>query len=401
MPKFVYIAKNDRGRTTKGILEVPKQEDVVAILKGRNYYPIKIKPHRAMVELDFSKYKRIKVKDLAIFCRQFATTLRSGIPVVDSLEILHRQTENKKFAEIIAEVYEVIQKGHPLSEAMAAHPKVFPMILIHMVESGEISGTLDTVMERMAIHFEKENRINQKLKSAMTYPIVVSIVAILVVMFLLTFVMPTFVGMFDSMGGELPFVTRLLMGISSALKRFWYLFLVMFIILGYMYDRYRRTPEGKYRIDKFKLRIPIFGKVQKKVLVSRFTRTMSSLLNSGIDLLQALEVVQRVMDNSYINERMELVEEGARKGLGLAEPIMNAGIFPPMVYQMIKVGEDTGSLDFVLEKTSDFYDEEVETAISQMTTMIEPLIIVLLGGVVGFIVAAMILPMFDLYNMIG
>ena len=219
-------------------------------------------------------------------------------------------------------------------------------------------------------------------------------------MFLLTFVMPTFVGMFDSMGGELPFVTRLLMGISSALKRFWYLFLVMFIILGYMYDRYRRTPEGKYRIDKFKLRIPIFGKVQKKVLVSRFTRTMSSLLNSGIDLLQALEVVQRVMDNSYINERMELVEEGARKGLGLAEPIMNAGIFPPMVYQMIKVGEDTGSLDFVLEKTSDFYDEEVETAISQMTTMIEPLIIVLLGGVVGFIVAAMILPMFDMYNMI-
>lgn len=401
MPKFVYIAKNDRGRTTKGILEVPKQEDVVAILKGRNYYPIKIKPHRAMVELDFSKYKRIKVKDLAIFCRQFATTLRSGIPVVDSLEILHRQTENKKFAEIIAEVYEVIQKGHPLSEAMAAHPKVFPMILIHMVESGEISGTLDTVMERMAIHFEKENRINQKLKSAMTYPIVVSIVAILVVMFLLTFVMPTFVGMFDSMGGELPFVTRLLMGISSALKRFWYLFLVMFIILGYMYDRYRRTPEGKYRIDKFKLRIPIFGKVQKKVLVSRFTRTMSSLLNSGIDLLQALEVVQRVMDNSYINERMELVEEGARKGLGLAEPIMNAGIFPPMVYQMIKVGEDTGSLDFVLEKTSDFYDEEVETAISQMTTMIEPLIIVVLGGVVGFIVAAMILPMFDMYNMIG
>ncbi len=401
MPKFVYIAKNDRGRTTKGILEVPKQEDVVAILKGRNYYPIKIKPHRAMVELDFSKYKRIKVKDLAIFCRQFATTLRSGIPVVDSLEILHRQTENKKFAEIIAEVYEVIQKGHPLSEAMAAHPKVFPMILTHMVESGEISGTLDTVMERMAIHFEKENRINQKLKSAMTYPIVVSIVAILVVMFLLTFVMPTFVGMFDSMGGELPFVTRLLMGISSALKRFWYLFLVMFIILGYMYDRYRRTPEGKYRIDKFKLRIPIFGKVQKKVLVSRFTRTMSSLLNSGIDLLQALEVVQRVMDNSYINERMELVEEGARKGLGLAEPIMNAGIFPPMVYQMIKVGEDTGSLDFVLEKTSDFYDEEVETAISQMTTMIEPLIIVVLGGVVGFIVAAMILPMFDMYNMIG
>ena len=216
-----------------------------------------------MVELDFSKYKRIKVKDLAIFCRQFATTLRSGIPVVDSLEILHRQTENKKFAEIIAEVYEVIQKGHPLSEAMAAHPKVFPMILTHMVESGEISGTLDTVMERMAIHFEKENRINQKLKSAMTYPIVVSIVAILVVMFLLTFVMPTFVGMFDSMGGELPFVTRLLMGISSALKRFWYLFLVMFIILGYMYDRYRRTPEGKYRIDKFKLRIPIFGKVKR------------------------------------------------------------------------------------------------------------------------------------------
>lgn len=270
-----------------------------------------------------------------------------------------------------------------------------------MVETGEISGTLDYAMERMAEHFEKENRMTQKLKAAMTYPIIVSIVAVLVVIFLLTFVMPTFIGMFDSMGADLPLITKVLMGISNGLQKFWYLFLLAIILIIYIFDKYSKTKQGKYNLDRLKLTIPIFGKVQKKVIVSRFTRTMSTLLNSGIDLLQALDSVQRVIDNDYVNEKMKIVEEGARKGLGLSEPIMNSGIFPPMVYQMIKVGEDTGSLDFVLEKTSDFYDEEVETAISQLTTMIEPLIIVVLGGVVAFIVAAMILPMFDIYNIIG
>ena len=399
MARFSYIAKNNKGKTIKGIIEASSHSDIVAILKGRNYYPIEIKPIGQA--LDLTKYKKIKVKDLAVFCRQFATTLRSGIPVVDSLEILHKQTENKKFAQVIGDVYEIIQKGHSLSEAMGAHPNVFPMLLINMVETGEISGTLDSIMERMAVHFEKENRINQKLKSSMTYPIVVSIVAVLVVIFLLTFVMPTFIGMFDSMGAELPLLTRILMGISYGLRKFWYIYLLVVVLIIYGFNKYYKTPSGKYKIDKLKLGVPIFGKVQKKVVVSRFTRTLSTLLNSGIDLLQALDAVQRVINNDFVNEKMRVVEEEARKGLGLSQPIMRTGIFPPMVHQMVKVGEDTGSLDSILEKTADFYDEEVETALSQMTTMIEPLIIVVLGGMVGFIVAAMILPMFDMYNIIG
>ena len=399
MAKFSYIAKNHKGETMKGILEAPKYKDVAAILRNRNYYPIEIKPQTTA--FDLSKYRKVKIKDLAIFCRQFATTLRSGIPVVDSLDILHKQTENKKFAEVIADIYEIIQKGHSLSEAMGAYPKVFPMLLITMIETGEISGTLDNAMERMAIHFEKENNMKPKLRAAITYPIMVSIVAILVVVFLLTFVMPTFVGMFDSMGVDLPLITKILMAISKALQRFWHLFLLAIILIVYISDKYSKTKQGKYKLDHLKLIVPIFGKVQKKVIISRFTRTMSTLLDSGIDLLQALEAVQRVIGNDFVNEKMKVIEEGTRKGLGLSEPIMNSGIFPPMVYQMIKVGEDTGSLDFVLEKTSDFYDKEVETAISQLTTMIEPLIIVVLGGMVAFIVVAMILPMFDIYNMIG
>lgn len=401
MPKFFYSAKNNRGQTNEGFIEAPQHKDVVAILRSRNYYPMEIKQEKDIFTIKLFKNKRVKVNDLAIFCRQFATTLGSGIPVVDSLDILYTQTENKKFSEVIKDVYEIIQKGYPLSEALSSHPNIFPILLINMVETGEISGTLDSVMEKMAIHYEKENKIINKVKAAMTYPIVVSIVAILVVMFLLTFVMPTFISMFDSMGAELPLVTKILMGISYGFQQFWYLIIIFISLTIYIFYKNYKTSGGKYAIDKLKLQLPIFGKVNKKVMISRFTRTLATLLESGIDLLQALEVVQRVINNSFVNEKMKKIEEEAQKGLELSESVKNSGIFPPMVYQMIKIGQDTGNLDFVLEKTADFYDEEVDNSIGQMTTMIEPLIIVVLGGIVGFIVMAMILPMFDLYNTIG
>lgn len=401
IPKFEYVAKDNRGKTNEGVLEAATLKDAAFILRNNSFYPIEITPQNINKSKELFARKEIKTRDLAIFCRQFATTLKSGIPVVDSLDIIHKQIENKKLAKIIAEVYEYIQKGYPVSEALADHPKAFPPLLVNMVETGEISGTLDVVMERMAIHYEKENKTHQKIQAAITYPIVVFVVAILVVVFLLTFVMPTFVGMFDNMGAELPLATRVLMFISSGLSRFWYIFGLLILFSQYILHKYMKTPQGKYNIDKLLLKIPIWGKVQNKVIVSRFTRTMSVLLSSGVDLLQALDIVKRVIDNEFIHKKICDIEEGVSRGISLAELIRNTHIFPPMVYQMIKVGEDSGSLDFVLEKTANFYDDEVETAISQMTTMIEPIIIVFLGGIVGFMVLAMLLPMFDMYSAIG
>lgn len=398
MPKFEYIAKNYRGQTMKGVIDAPRYEEAVANLRKKHYFPIQIEVKRTLIQVDLLKHYKIKTRDLAVFCRQFATTLNAGIPVVDSLEILYKQTENKRFAKIITDLYEVIQKGYPLSEAMAVYPNVFPTLFIHMIEMGELSGTLDTVIEKMAEHFEKENKLNKKLQAAITYPIVVSILAVVIVIFMLTFVMPTFIGIFDGMGVELPIITQILLAISGGLQNYWYLFILMILIMFFLINKYGKSQQGKYKIDKMKLKIPILGKVEYKIVISRFTRTMSTLLNSGIHLLQALNVVQKVINNTYMNEKMKVVEERVRKGLGLAESIKGSGIFPPMVYQMIQIGEDTGSLDLILSKTADFYDEEVETSIAKMTTMIEPLIILILGLVIGFIVIAMILPMFEMYS---
>lgn len=398
MPKFTYIAKDYKGQTIKGVVEADRYEDAITMLRNKNHYLIEVEAQGIALDINLSNHKRIKTKDLAVFCRQFATTLHAGIPVLDSLEILYEQTENKRFAETITDVYEMIQKGYSLSEAMSTHSQAFPLLLVHMVETGEISGTLNKMMESMAMYFEKENKLNKKLQSAITYPIIVSILSVAIVIFMLTFVMPIFTGMFDSMGTELPLITKVLMIISEGFKQYWYMFLGMTLLIVLFLYKYSKSRKGKYNFDRLRLRIPIFGKVQQKIIISRFTRTMSTLLKSGIDLLQALEVVQKVIDNGYINEKMKEVEEGVRKGFGLAGPMKNTRIFPAMVYQMIKIGEDTGSLDFVLSKTADFYDEEVETAMNQMTTMVEPLIIVFLGGVVGFIVVAMILPIFEMYS---
>lgn len=398
MPRFTYTVKDYKGQTIKGVMEAHQYEDVITILRNKNYYPIEIESQGIVLDINPSNHRRIKIKDLAVFCRQFATTLHAGIPVMDSLGILHEQTENKRFARTIADVYEMIQKGYSLSEAMTTHSQIFPSLLIHMVETGEISGTLDIVMESMALHFEKENKLNKKLQASITYPVVVSLLAVAIVIFMLTFVMPVFIGMFDNMGAELPLITKILITISESLKKYWYVFIVITLLIMFFFHRYSKSQNGKYNLDRLRLRLPIFGKVQQKIIICRFTRTMSTLLNSGIDLLQALEVVQKVMNNDYINEKMKEVEEGVSRGLGLAGPMRNTKVFPAMVYQMIKVGEDTGSLDFVLSKIADFYDEEVKTAMSQITTMIEPLIIVVLGGIVGFIVIAMILPMFQIYS---
>jgi len=399
---YEYTAKDKNGDSVNGTHDAESREEVLNFIRGKQLFPLKIDIKKASWNFDVNiDIQKVKVRDLALFCRQFATTLRSGITVVDSISILRKQTTSKKLSQVLDMVYDEILKGNSLSASMAKEPKVFPFLLINMIETGEVSGNLDNVMEDMADHFEKEYRLGQKVKGALTYPIVVSIVAVLMVALLLTFVMPTFVSMFDSFGAELPGPTKLLMGISDSLKYFWYLYILIIGTSTYLIKKYINTPQGRHRYDKFLLKMPIFGALNTKVVMERFASTISVLLSSGVDILQAIEIVQRVVGNEHIKESLEQVREGVRKGFGLGKTMEATGSFPPLVYQMVDVGENSGTLDFVLQKVADFYESEVETAIGQLTTMIEPLIIIVLGGVVGFIVISMILPIFDLYDVIG
>ncbi len=401
MPKYNYKAKTIDGATIKGAIEVNEERDVIAYLKDKGYFPLAITQQTLLQkEITFSFLETVKASDIAIFCRQFYTIINAGISVLGCLDIMRKQTENAKLKEIIGKVYEEVQKGNTLSSAMKEH-KVFPSILMNMVEAGEVSGTLDTSFEKMATHFEKENKLNKKIKGAMTYPIIVAIVATIVIIILVTFVVPTFVGMFAGMGMELPLSTKILLEISDFIKNRWYILLGGVVGGLFAFKKYADSELGKLTLDGIKLRIPIFGKLNQKVIASRFSRTLSTLLASGLPILSAIDMVAKVVDNHVVAKGLEKAGQEVSRGVDLATPIANIGIFPPMVVHMLKIGEDTGSLESILEKTADFYDTEVETAITQMTTLLEPLIIVVMAVVVGFVIISIVQPMFGMYGGIG
>lgn len=404
MATFSYTAKDMNGKTIKGTFDAANRDQVVGLIREKRYIPVEIKEVQAKSalskEVSFLQPK-VKLRDLALFCRQFATTLRSGITVVDSLDILRKQSSNKTLQKVVDGLHEDVQKGNSLSSAFAKEPKIFPSILINMIETGEVSGNLDDVMDKMAYHFEKEFKINQKVKSAVTYPIVVSIVAIGVVIMLLTFVVPTFVNMFASFDAELPLPTRILIGISDGLKNYWYIYIIVIVAAIFLYRRYASTPQGRMKVDEIKLKVPIFGPLINKIAMNRFASNMAVMLTSGVDIIQAVDIVEKVVGNDFIRTRLEDVKDGIRKGYGLGMSMEQNGAFPPLVYQMVDVGETSGTLDYVLEKVSDFYETEVDTAVSQLTTVLEPVIIVVLGVIVAFIIISMLLPMFDLYSIIS
>jgi type IV pilus assembly protein PilC len=324
----------------------------------------------------------------------------SGISIVKCLDILSIQTENKKLRLGLNSVCENVQEGLSISEAMKKEEKIFPSLLINMVEAGEVSGNLDTIMERMASHYEKENKIENKIKNAFIYPAVLSIVTIGVVIFLIVVVMPTFIGMFESNGALLPLPTRILLSISNSIKNFWYLYILIIGLAVGSLNAYKKTVSGKLFFDGLKIRLPIIKDFNIKVITSRFARTLSTLMSSGIPLIQSLDVVEKVLENSVISDKFEIVKENIKKGIPLSQTIDDTNIFSPMVVSMIKVGEESGSIDEILDKTADFYDEEVETSLQRMTTMLEPLLIVFMALIVGFIVIAMAMPMFDMVNTI-
>lgn len=400
MTLYKYKAITDKGEILEGYKEAQSEYEIVRMLKNNNCYPINIKED---INIESRKYlfsKKITKKDISVFCRQFYTMLNAGVGIVNCLDILEKQVENKKLKSAIAVLYEDVQKGMTLSEGMKKQKNVFPALLINMVEAGEVSGNLDVMMERMAVHYEKEYRIENKVKNALVYPALLSIVSIAVVMFLIVVVMPTFVSMFETSGSVLPAPTRIMLAISSFISGYWYLLIagLIFAIIGIKY--FAKTTQGRQFFDTLKLSLPGIKKVNVKIITSRFTRTLSTLLSSGIPLLQSMDIVNRVVGNVIVSEKLDIAKESIRKGVPISKAIKDANIFAPMVDSMIKIGEESGALDDILYKTADYYDEEVENSMQKMTTLLEPIMIVFMALIVGFIVISMTLPMFDMINTI-
>lgn len=399
MPVYQYKAITQNGENIKGNYTANSKNEVVIMLRQNQYYPVKITKITEKNNIfNLLVLSSVTTKDIAIFCRQFYTMLNAGVPIIRCLDVLSLQTENKRFKKVIKSVHGDIQKGETFSNGLQNQGKIFPELLINMVEAGEVSGNLDGIMNRMAIHYEKETKINNKIKGAMVYPILLSIVSVLVIIFLLTFVMPTFVSMFEGSGIKLPAPTRVLLFISNTLINYWYLYIVACISLLYGCNIFIKSEFGKIFIDKLKLKIPIVKSTTQKIITTRFTRTLSTLLSSGIPLIQALESTGRVVGNKVVEIGLKNAIEEISIGASLAGAIKKIRVFPPMVISMLEIGEESGALDDILDKTANFFDEETETALQKLTTMFEPLMITVMAFIVGFIVMAMILPIFDMIN---
>jgi type IV pilus assembly protein PilC len=402
MPNYNYTGKNLAGEISKGIITATSSENALNLLRKQNIYPIKINAENKRdlsMRLPFAS--PVKSKELSLFCRQFYAMLDAGIPLIETLDLLKKQTANKRLKAAIESIFEEVQKGSLLSRSMKKQADVFPDILVYMVETGEISGQLDMVMGRMAEHFEKETKLQSKVQNAMLYPLIVSFVALCVIWFLITFVLPTFVDMFTGFGQELPLPTRLLLALSSFFRNYWYIFFGSIAAFGFFFKRYSKTENGRYNIDNLKLKLPIFGDVNRKVATSRFSRTLSSLLISGINIIEAMDIVHKVIGNAVISKGIKRSMDNIRKGGGITGPLSELNVFPMVLISMLKIGEESGSIDSMLAKTADYYDEEVDSAIEKMTTMLEPMIIVILAVVVGGIILAVITPMFDMFQYVG
>lgn len=398
MAKFKYRAMSGNGKKIEGNHVANSRDEVIQMITSNGYYPLMIEEVVESTNIELGFGEKVTTKDIAIFCRQLYTMIDAGVSINRSLNIMANQLTNKKLRKVTSQIEEDVKKGEMLSAAIKKHNDVFPQLLISMVESGEISGNLDTMMLRMSTHFEKENKLNNKIKAAMIYPIVLGIVAICAVMFIMTFVMPTFIEMFESEGVVLPLSTKILINLSSILQENILFIIIIFICLFVVFKFYSRTEHGIYTISKLKLHLPIIGELNKKIIVSRFTRTLSTLIASGVSLVHSLPVVAGVLGNKIAEDAINKVREEVTKGEWLSEPIKEAGIFPEMLSSMINIGEETGQLDEILNKTADFYDDEVEQAIQTTTALIEPLLIVVMGIVIGFIVISIMLPMFDMYT---
>jgi type IV pilus assembly protein PilC len=390
---FQWSGKNPKGLVESGEITASSKEEVFAQLRKKNITPTIVKAKGKKSPFSLSLGGRVKDKDIVVFTRQFATMIDAGLPLVQALEILTTQVENKALAKSLAVIKSDVESGSTYAEALRKHPKSFPELYVNMVAAGESGGILDTILNRLATYIEKSMKLKKKVKGAMIYPIVVSSVAILVIAVIMVFVVPTFSKMFEQLGGTLPGPTKLILGISNFMAGLGGLFLLIGIIAFFVIlAQARRTEKGKAITDKIFLRLPIFGVLLRKVAVAKFTRTLGTLISSGVPILDGLEITAKTAGNKVIEYAVLDVKQ--------AVSLMKSKTFPPMVTHMISVGESTGALDAMLSKIADFYDDEVDNAVNNLTAMMEPMLMVFLGGAVGFIVVAMYLPIFKLITLI-
>lgn len=344
---------------------------------------------------------KIPKKVLMVFCTQFASILKAGVPLMQAIQIMDDQIENKKLKLIMQTVHEELQRGKGLSEAFAEHEKSLPTMMIKMIEAGEVSGTLDLSLRRLATHFEKEVAINKKVKSAVRYPIIVGIATVLVVILMLLYVLPGFMGFFEQAGSELPGVTRLLLTLSDIIKTKWVLLLGGGFLLFFLIRFYLNSNKGRLKWDSFKMRAPVIGKPIGKILAARFSRTMSTLTSTGISLTQALTMSSQVVANKLAENRISEAEEKIKEGKSLHQAVSEMNIFPPMTAHMTKIGEESGMLDEMLEKSAEYFEEEADTAITKLTSLLQPIMLVIVAIIIVIVILAMLLPMFQMYNMIS
>ena len=401
--QYEYRARDISGQMYTGRILADDESGVAGHIRNRGLFVTNIKEAKSAQDIGvwLQNLKQVKTKDLSIFCRQFATMLEAGLPILTCLAILTEQTENPKLKESLHKIYKDVQEGTGLARALEARPDIYPDIMTSMIAAGELGGVMDVVMQRLAVHFEKEHRLNEKVKAAMTYPAVVMSMAVVVVIFVLTFILPTFVGMFQSMKVELPLLTRALLATSDFLKRNW-LVLLALLAGGLIWLRYLLTKPGPQLIrDQIILNLPVFGQLVRKVAVARFTRTLASLIRGGVPLLSALEVVKNSTGNKVVGQTLTDSQVGIREGEELSSRLGASRIFPPMVVQMVAVGEAAGELDKMLDKVADFYEADAEDLVNRLSSLLEPFLIGFLGIVIGTIIISILLPMFDVIGNIN
>ena len=401
LPKYVCVVIDKNGQKVKQKVEGPSSDTVSSMLKSKGYYLVSIKEETIFdKEIEFFGNGILSSKQVALFARQFSMLLRAGVSVSGALDILRDQLDNKATRKSVDMAYQEVLKGLSLSNAMKS-TKRFPDLFVNMVEAGEAGGFLDDVMERMANYYEKDNKVVGKVKNAMIYPCVVIVVTVVVVYILVTQVVPQFVTMFESMDVQLPWTTQMLINLSDFLNKWWWLIFLILGVVVFGIGKYISTPRGKYKKDTILMSIPFLKSIILKSIVARFTRTLSIMVRSGIPMLKAIEYSAKVVNNKVVERGLMKVADEVAGGKSLSIPIQNMKLFPKMVISLVKTGEETGALDEMMDKCADFYDEEVANLSERLTTLLEPMIIIILAGTVGFIVMSVLQPMFTLYNSIG
>ncbi|MBU4318195.1 MAG: type II secretion system F family protein [Proteobacteria bacterium] len=401
MPIYLWEGKDRKNQTQKGEMKAENEDTVRASLTRMKLVPVKIKakPKDLFENVAFFQPK-VKSKDIIIFSRQFSTMIDAGLPILQCMEILHTQQENKTFQKIIKKIKETVEGGSTLAEALKQFPKQFDDLFVNMISAGEAGGILDTILKRLAGYLEKSAKLKGKVKGALTYPVIVLLISLLVTAVILIFVIPVFQEMFSSLGGVLPAPTRVVVALSNFVKSKIIFIIVGIILFVIAFKKYYSTENGHKTIDRLVLKMPIFGLLIRKVAVSKFTRTMGTMLTSGVPILSALDIVARTAGNKTIETSIYSVRSAISEGRTMADPLLETGVFPSMVCSMIAVGESTGALDTMLSKIADFYDEEVDQAVDNLTAMIEPFMMVFLGVVVGGLLIAMYLPIFTMAGQI-